>query len=509
MHLKSWLPRTCEALIVDQMKEKILENSTKFQIGGQPGHTHNEHVFTIISIIVKAEKDGEGIIFTAADIIKFFDKEDIYDVMGELYNSEVDPKLCRLWYKMNEETVIKVKTANGISKEGRAGPCVGQGSGGGALNSQLSLDRGIEDYFRGSADEYYYGNVRCQGVIYQDDTGRSSITVSQAQSGNTKLNAVFKDKGVKAHPDKSSYIVCGSKKYKDKVMAELKITPLKFGDFNMKHEKVIKYLGMKLHEDGIAASVQATVEERSGKIRGATFEIKNIIEDFRMAALGGLMGAWVLWERALVPSLLAGCCNWVNISQKTVDQLDNLQNLYIRVQMRTPQSCTKVMLRAEVSMLAMKQRLWMEKVKFIQRLKRMENSLAKEVYQEQRQHDWPGLAKEVTEICKELGIEDVNEKEVSKETVEEEIFYHHYKELKKEMDSKEKCKDIKHEDFREVQSYMKTNSIENARMKFSLRAKMYNCRANMHGKYDEDNRGCPACTMARGREEGREGDRAE
>ena len=38
---------------------------------------------------------------------------------------------------------------------------------------------------------------------------------------------------------------------------------------------------------------------------------------------------------------------------------------------------------------------------------------------------------------------------------------------------------------------------------------MYNCRANMHGKYDEDNRGCPACTMARGREEGREGDRAE
>ena len=80
----------------------------------------------------------------------------------------------------------------------------------------------------------------------------------------------------------------------------------------------------------------------------------------------------------------------------------------------------------------------------------MENSLAKEVYQEQRQHDWPGLAQEVTEICKEVGIEDVNDKEVSKETIEEGIFYHHYKELKKEMDSKEKFKDIKHEAFREV-----------------------------------------------------------
>ena len=47
--------------------------------------------------------------------------------------------------------------------------------------------------------------------------------------------------------------------------------------------------------------------------------------------------------------------------------------------MRTAQYCTKVILRAEVAMLGMKQKLWMEKVKFVQRLKRMENSLAKEV----------------------------------------------------------------------------------------------------------------------------------
>ena len=175
--------------------------------------------------MIKAEKDGEGIISTAAVIIKFFDKEVIFDVMGELYNCDIDPKLCILWYKLNEETVIKVETATGMSKEGRAGPCLGQGSGGGALNGQLSLDRGIEGYFKGSSDECYYGSVRCQGVIYQDDTGRTSRSDSQAQAGNTKLNAVFKDKGVEAHPEKSSFLVCGSRKFKGKVSAELKITP--------------------------------------------------------------------------------------------------------------------------------------------------------------------------------------------------------------------------------------------------------------------------------------------
>ena len=39
IHLKEhYLPRTVEALVVDQMKEDILENSTMYQVGGHPGH---------------------------------------------------------------------------------------------------------------------------------------------------------------------------------------------------------------------------------------------------------------------------------------------------------------------------------------------------------------------------------------------------------------------------------------------------------------------------------------
>ena len=34
--MKEWLPRLCEALVVDDMKENIIEAVTKFQIGGKP-----------------------------------------------------------------------------------------------------------------------------------------------------------------------------------------------------------------------------------------------------------------------------------------------------------------------------------------------------------------------------------------------------------------------------------------------------------------------------------------
>ena len=63
--------------------------------------------------------------------------------------------------------------------------------------------------------------------------------------------------------------------------------------------------------------------------------------------------------------------------------------------------------------------------------------------------------------------------------------------------------EIQNEDFRNVQSYMNSCSIETARIKFSLRGKMYKCRANYHGNYYKEERGCSACSEARGEEDDR------
>ena len=101
-----------------------------------------------------------------------------------------------------------------------------------------------------------------------------------------------------------------------------------------------------------------------------------------------------------------------------MDLLDEIQNQYVRVQLKTPQSCAKVMLRAETSFLGMKQRLWKEKLLYVIQQKRLsEMSLAKKIYNEQKEKGWPCLAKEVSEICQKVGLEDLNEHEVSKEKV--------------------------------------------------------------------------------------------
>ena len=73
---------------------------------------------------------------------------------------------------------------------------------------------------------------------------------------------------------------------------------------------------------------------------------------------------------------------------------------------------------------------------------------------------WSGLAKEVTEICKKLGVHDVNNTEMAKEELEESISMADYKEMKEEMESYETLKDRKNGDFREPQDYMSEKSLD-------------------------------------------------
>ena len=50
-----------------------------------------------------------------------------------------------------------------------------------------------------------------------------------------------------------------------------------------------KYLGDMVHMDGLEASVEATSEDRVGKITASMHEIKAIMDDYRMQALGGMI----------------------------------------------------------------------------------------------------------------------------------------------------------------------------------------------------------------------------
>ena len=171
LHMKHVLARTVDSMIVSQMKESLISKLSIYQIGGLPGHSINEHILTIKTVLARLEECGKGLIFFVMDIVSFFDKEDIYDCLETMERLHVNKKAARVWYKLNRDTEVVVKTTCGVTETAQVGHCLGQGTAGAGLVSQANLDHGLNSYFQGCKDIMIFGETRIQPLLYQDDVG--------------------------------------------------------------------------------------------------------------------------------------------------------------------------------------------------------------------------------------------------------------------------------------------------------------------------------------------------
>ena len=145
-------------------------------------------LFTVKSVLALKYQQKKGVVLWGVDFMKFFDKEVLVDCMSTLAEAQVDHRIYRNWFRLNQRCTISVVTGAGLTDEGEAGETLAQGSGGAALVSQLKVDRGIDDYFRGSGDEECYGAVRLQPLSWQDDVVGLGGEIRLVQAGLNRLN---------------------------------------------------------------------------------------------------------------------------------------------------------------------------------------------------------------------------------------------------------------------------------------------------------------------------------
>jgi hypothetical protein len=255
-----------------------------------------------------------------------------------------------------------------------------------------------------------------------------------------------------------------------------------------------KYLGDMVHMDGLEASVEATIEDRVGKITASMHEIKAIMDDYRMQALGGMMGALDLWNLAVVPSLMNNCSTWIGITNRQEQKLENLQEQFIRLMMEVPVSTPKVAFRAETGLLSMKHRVWVDKLSLLMAIQRS-TGLANQLYKEQAAQGWPGLAIETRNICEAIGISDINSYEVSKKDILKAVKAHDGIELQERMEKYEKIDKIKEDNPTVAKQYLETRSIYDCRMIFRIRTEMLDLKDNMRRRYKGSNTHCEACNQ--------------
>ena len=160
-------------------------------------------------------------------------------------------------------------------------------------------------------------------------------------------------------------------------------------------------------------------------------------------------------------------------------------------------------LRADSATLSMSMRVKKEKILLVKHIRELEeNSLARLMYEEQVRNNWPGLAKETADICRELFLEDVNitkkgKAEYSKDVKEavramDEIIMK--KEMGDETDGMTKMKKMRKSDI-SLKDYMRTGTLHSVRKTWEVRSYMLRVAGNYpgHRKYLATGWQCQAC----------------
>ena len=98
IHLKEEIQKLFSHVLVSQIKGTIMNNMTPFQIGARKGHRPQEHIFLVKSMMQLFQIKKKPLTIQLYDVSKFFNKENLPDVMNEIYRCGIKGKKYRLLY---------------------------------------------------------------------------------------------------------------------------------------------------------------------------------------------------------------------------------------------------------------------------------------------------------------------------------------------------------------------------------------------------------------------------
>ena len=174
--------------------------------------------------------------------------------------------------------------------------------------------------------------------------------------------------------------------------------------------------------------------------------------------------------------MLTNAETWVNIDDKSIKILENLQNFMFRCLLSAPKSTPACFLLWDLGSLTMCNRIIETKLNFLYHLLNLsKESLANEIISVQLKAGFPGLAKECKGYIQDLRLTDITEESISnqkwKNEVKQAILEKNKNDLIFEMKKKEKVKEYINEPF-EKKEYFQSLNLHEARIIFKKRAKM-------------------------------------
>ena len=419
IHTKVWGGRLADMLVVNSFKTDLLNSVSGRQTGGMPGRSPMENVFCIKTTVGLNMNKNKITYISFYDLSKFFDRERTEDLAEKMFCAGIQGARYRTYHKLQQQTLISVKTPVGQSEERDVGAVIGQGAAGAALCSAQAMDIDLATAFVGfknfitlKAVDEEDEDLPVEPCIYQDDIAHISETVPDCYEMHSRTSEAFNQKGLTVNAGKCGILVVGRGRAADIARQNLKENPVPTMGEPTKVKMSEKYLGTYLHQNGLKESVTACIDVRLARGKGAFEEVLRVMEEPLAKIAAPAMLALAVLKMAIEPMIIYCSEVWINISKADEQRLDDFQINCIRRILGAHKSCLKAGLLHESGMTRWSDVVKHKKLVWVYKLCRYEQDVMARKYWDKNFKMVDGklvphpntLASEMVTICEDWNI---------------------------------------------------------------------------------------------------------
>ena len=334
IHLKPFMPKTFEKLLMKKIEQRLALKTPSFQIGGRKKSSTTEHLLTMMMFMKRLEKEQGGGICQFMDIKTCFDKMSLSDSLYQCAEAGIVGKPLRLVKEITDNLKIKIQGDSDPNRVKELRDCLGQGTGYAPTGTGVTMASTLEENMAEVEAETVMeledfsltpqvGPLTLDPLVFVDDMSKPCVTSTESAQMGTAITKTLDELKMEAHQDKSGLLIFG--RNREKLKAEVEMNPTMIQNFKMGYKESETYLGMQFSNKGSSDSISLTLETRRMKCYIKAADLKTKLEDDRVSSVGWLITAITVFNASIVSTLTYGCGSWLSMLKKHTDHLEQTQ----------------------------------------------------------------------------------------------------------------------------------------------------------------------------------------
>ena len=419
LHLKHWLPKITEKVIMKRLKRKMSAATPQFQLGGRAKASCVEHLVTLSTLLQVREKLKMATSLTFMDVVKCFDKVHLTDVCYEAAMAGIHGKPLLALYEINSDTVMTV-AGDSTEKSFIAKNTVGQGLVSACEGSSLAMGKAIEREFKNKPDVISIGNVNIDPRGFVDDVATPDHNAEAARETGRRLTRALDSMGLEAHPTKSVRVTSGPAAAKRKIIQDLATNPQMIQGSVIKEAESERYLGLDFGNKNHRQNINRNIEIKRAKVIAKVKSIKRLLTNPAILKMGWMRAAVGFIQSIVVATQMYGVESFINMTKKNVKDFERIQKDAIYDVLGLSRYANYNAVLAEIGVLRAEDTVKLRKISFINNLMytREQCECKDTLLAAEKIAEYSGLLQEVREYCEEYRLPDVTVHQLLKKDID-------------------------------------------------------------------------------------------